>query len=204
MTYFKGIFFTALNILVMFFAYTAFGLYSSTSDFIEADINFSFEPQAFPEASLNETYTPVLLFNDKEGYCVIPLNEQEQIELKAQEILKQNSLGEAFAFKQMTNLKPCNREIAQLVLNSIDKQTNQLAIAQAVVVTGAIYLGACSAAEHISDKRYEAVGGFRHGVSYGESIVRWIAGAVCFPIYIAGAFIRWDTNDGRDPVMDGW
>ena len=47
MIYCKGIFFTVLNLCILFFQCTAFGLYSPTSDSIESDINFNFEPQAF-------------------------------------------------------------------------------------------------------------------------------------------------------------
>ena len=199
MTYFKGIIFTVLNILVMFFTYTAFGLYSPTSDFIESDINFSFEPQAFPEASLNEIYTPVLLFNDQEGYCVIPLNEQDRKKLNIQEILKQNSLDESFAFEQMTNLKPCQPEIAQLVLNSINKQTNQLAIAQAVVVGGAIYLGVCATADYITTKKAkaEAEGGYP---DIAQFLIRTAVGIMCFPVYGLSFLIRVIENDGHDPL----
>ena len=97
-----------------------------------------------------------LLLNDNGNYCVIPLNEQNRKKLNTEEILEQNPPEQASAFEQMKGLKPCQPEITQIALNSIDKQANQLAIAQAVVVGGAIYLGACSAADYMSNKRYES------------------------------------------------
>ena len=194
MTYFKGIFFTTLNILIMFFAYTAFGSYSPTNDFRESDINVSFEPQAFPEAGLNENYTPVLLFNDGGGDCLIPLNEQDRERLNTQEIRKQNSLDEAFAFKQMTNVKPCQADIAQLVLDSIDKQANQLAIATLpAVVIGAIYLGTCVGAEYAVHKRVQKQG-FQ---ARSDTLFIWVSGLVCLPVFVVGSLIRWGINDGH-------
>ena len=194
MTYFKGIFFTTL----MFFAHTAFGSYSPTNDFVESDINVSFEPQVFPEAGLNENYTPVLLFND----CLIPFNEQIRSKLNTQEIRKQNSLDEAFSFKQMTNVKPCQAEIAQLVLDSLDKQANQLALVPAVVGVP-IYLGACLLAEYMSNKRAKVTGiAPTANVHVMEAYARMSVGTLCFPVYGVGTAIRWGINDGHDPLFD--
>ena len=200
--YFKEIFFTTLNILIIFFAGTAFGLYNS----IELDNNFNFEPQAFFKANLNEAYIPVLLFNDKEGYCVIPLDEQNKKKLNMQEILNQNSLDEAFAFsKQMTNLKLCEPEIAQIVMNSIDPSSNQLAVVSGAVVAGVIYVGLCSWADYITNKRYEIVGSAdesNNRVSGEERLLRLVSGMVCFPVYGVGTLIRWYSNGGHDPLVD--
>ena len=203
---FKGIFFTTL----IFFAYTAFGSYSPTNDFIESDINVSFEPQAFPEVSLNENYTPVLLVIWGGGggqHCLIPFNEQIRSKLNTQEIPKQNSLDEAFAFKQMTNVKPCQADIAQLALDSLDKQANQLAFffgmffTLPAVVEVPLYIGVCLLADYVTNKRREVVGDTQ-GVHISESLVRITAGTVCAPVYGATMLIRWGINDGQDPVLD--
>ena len=197
----------------MFFAHTAFGSYSPTNDFVELDTNVSFEPQAFSGAGLNENYTPVLLFNVGGNNCLIPLNEQIRSKLNTQETLKQNSLDEAFAFKKMTNVKPCQAEITQLVLDSLDKQANQLAIAPTpgLLVAGAIYVGFCGAGDyalynrrHNKQNLLDAIKNADTKTSTEEAylLAMEIVTPWCLPIYAVGSLIRWGINDGQDPVLD--
>ena len=194
MIYFKGILFTVLNFGIVFFQCTAFGLYGFTSDSIESEINLNFEPEASFGVNLDETYTPALLFNDNGEYCVISLSEQDMKRLNTQKILKQNLLENNFAFEQMEDLESCQSETAQLVLDSIGKQANQLAIAQSAVAAVVIYIGACATADHVTTKKAKARGRYAGGPGFGETM-QVAVGIMCFPIYGVSTLIRWYNGD---------
>ena len=83
----------------------------------------------------------------------------------------------------MKGLKPCLPGISQLALDSIDKQTNQLAIAHIVIETvflvGGLYVGICLVADQVT----------KPTLLFSESSARWIVDAACFPVYEVGALI---------------
>ena len=147
--------FIFLSLLVMF-QLKAFGLYGPTND-IDAESEKHFD------SPIHSQKIPVFLFNNKENYCAIPLDEQsannqwiqenfnkgffetERLAFQSlliTEDLTQNFLWASISHEPIKDVKICEPNTTQAILDSINTK-NQLAGPPVPIVLGVIYVGFC-------------------------------------------------------------
>lgn len=78
---------------------------------------------------------PALLLKGSEGSCFIPLNKQDMKRfLDEEEMLTQNTFENPITFEPMQNLEPCQPEIAQAALNSLNNNEIEVAAGPAAIL----------------------------------------------------------------------
>ena len=193
------------NLWIMIFQVPSFALYNN-DNFIEPEFNF--DSQDF-NTNLSESHIPAILFaTNKEEACIIFLDNKTRQNLITNEVEKSSHTPFSLHVKQNKGFKLCDPKITQIVLNSMEnkiegKATDQLAVAIPPFVLGVAYITVCTGIDIITTKRDKVVSFEDYSkMNSEEFFTRYIAGAVCLPIYGLSTFIRWGTNDGHDPRQD--
>lgn len=149
------------------------GLYSPANASIGSESHLNFETLETNRSEMNKAF---LVYNNEGENCVISLNEQTSKILNTNDLLEKmenSSLENAFVFKSNEDLKACQPEIAQLVLDSIGK--NQVAGLPAIVlgaVAVASYVVACKTANHVY-----------YTEKLKNSPDRVVTAMLCWPVY---------------------
>lgn len=171
------------------------GLYSPANASVGSDSYFNLETSQILETNRSETNKAFLVYNDNGKDCIISLNEQTEKILNTNHLMKQmenSPMEDTIVFESNEDLKACQPEIAQLVLDSIGK--NQVAAIPAMLGIAIGYGLFCGVADVITHKRYEAGINWDRGSRSErlpmEGLTRGTLAVFCLPVYMGTTLIR--------------